>query len=993
MKRVWMMCAGLVLTAGAENMDLRGLWTFDDGTGTQITDASGNGNIGFAQGVKWDKGVNNAGLLFNSGGFVNAGNDSSLSPAEGLTVEAWVKMWNLPYKNYPEIITKKGSYAFRFAPGGKLSIELMVDGQAVELTSRRTEWPNSVWTHVAATYDGETLALYTDGVKDAEKKVSGKIDKSRSSLVIGSTDGKSRVPGRMDEVRVAGRGWSAQEVYDSYHEGAYQVAREDSTFPQFFEKKNRRVPEMAVPGFIWIDAEDFSDYGGWSMDTQFVPQMGSPYLLAAGIGNPVKDAVTTLTVPEAGTYRIWVRSKNWLKEHAPGTFKVAVNGKTLEKTFGAEASGKWVWEDGGTVKLEKGDAALALHDLTGFYGRCDAIVLTSDEKYTPPAELQAYKNERARLTGQSLEATFKGDYDVIVVGAGVAGINAAISSARTGAKTALIQDRPMIGGNNSLELGVVVSGPANHGKPNMRESGLNEEIGRVRAYNYHGKWSRGAELVAAAETNLTIFLNTHVNEVEMDGSTIKAVKAFNMVDGSRTRYTAKQFIDCTGDGWLGYYAGAEYRHGREARSEFNESHAPEQADHITMSGCLMTGHTLSYNTKKEKTPQPYSGSEWLWDLRPNGKNLEARNGFEGSHTYGRWWHENVGETDDLWDPENTRDELIVLNLSYWNWIKNYSSVKDEAANYRLTIIPIGNAKRETRRLVGDHILTQDDVLSARKFEDAVATGGWSLDVHHPKGIWSEEGPFDFNTQAPANPLPFRILYSRNINNLLFAGRQVSATHVALGNVRVQGTTGVLGQAVGTAAAMCTAKGINPRELYRSYIKELQQQLIKDDQYIIGLKNEDPADLARHATVSASSFMAGGEPGQVINGMSRIVGKKKNMWMSDPAQPMPQWLELDFGQAKRMNAIYVTLDTDLNDKRHASWEFKESERFVPESIREYSVKVLVNGRWQTVAEVEDNFQRRRIHRFPSLEVSKVRIHVQRTNGDKSARIFEVRAYNE
>lgn len=985
----------LLITASlTTHADTRGHWRLDDGTGTMVADLSGNGNDGVASNAKWDAGVKNSCLLFSHNGFVNCGNATNLSPRDGLTVETWLKPWNLPYDQYPSLITKKGSYEFRFAPGGKLSISLKIDGKDVELTSNNTEWPNSKWVHVAATYDGEEVALYVDGKKDAELPISGKIDTSHSDLFIGSYEGKTRTVGRMDEIRLAGSALNKAEIAASFHEGKFEIERVADNFSGYFSKKDKRQAEVVVPGTLWIDTEDFDSYGGWHMDTQFVPQMGSPYLMANGLGTPVEDAFTSINVPEDGKYRLWVRTRNWLKEAEAGTFNVSLGSKMADKTFGNDPRNGWVWEDGGTFELEQGETEFRLTDLTGFYGRCDALILTKDMAYVPASDLSGYKAERACRTGTSVMAEEMGDFDVIVVGAGVAGINAAISSARTGAKTALIQDRPMIGGNNSLELGVVVSGPANHGKPNARESGLNEEIGRERAYNFHGKWSQGAEIIAAKEKNLTIFLNTHVNEVEREGHRIKAVKAFNMVDGKRTRYTAKQFIDCTGDGWLGFYAGAQYRIGREARSEFNEDHAPEVADNITMSGCLMTGHTLSYNTTKMDTPQPYSGPDWLWDLTVNAEDIEGRNDFKGSHTYGRWWHENVGEVDDLWDPENARDQLIVLNLSYWNWIKNHSCLKGEAENYKLKIIPIGNAKRETRRLVGDHILTQDDILKNNPFEDRIAAGGWSLDIHNPKGIWSKRGPFDFNTYAPVNHLPFRILYSKNIENLMFAGRNVSTTHTALGNVRVQGTTGVLGQAVGTAAAMCVERDIDPRGLYQNHIIELQQQLLKDDQFILGLRNEDPDDLALMASISASSEMSAQFSAQnVISGITRVVDDEKNMWASDPKAPMPQWLELDFGKPTTMNAIYITFDTDLNDKRHASWEFTPEDRMVPESIRDYQMQVLENGKWKVIADVQNNYQRRRIHHFQTLETSKIRIMVSATNGDPSARIYEVRAYQE
>ncbi|MDF7825180.1 FAD-dependent oxidoreductase [Pontiellaceae bacterium B12227] len=989
---LWAASAVMAPAHAFENV--RGHWHLDDGVGMQITDASGHSNSGSAENVQWNAGVRHAGLLFEDKAFVNCGRDESLSPTAGLTIETWIKVWKPAFEKNAAIISKKGSYELRFAPGKKLSFLLNLNGNEVELTSTPLDWKNSDWYHVAATFDGRNTRLYLNGTLNSETKARGSITVSNSDLLLGASKNHAGLRGRMDEVRIAGQAFRTDEIMASYDEGKYELERQASNFSGYFTKKNKRKATPVIPGTLWIDAEDFDDYGGWWMDNQFVPQMGSPYLLAAGIGVPVEDAKTVITIPEKGAYRLWVRTRNWLKDHAPGKFNVRVGGIASGKTFGAENTSQWIWENGGTFQLKKGESELSLTDLTGFYGRCDALILTKDMDYRPASDLTAYKTERACHTGMSVLAKDAGDFDVIVVGAGVAGINAAISSARTGARTALIQDRPMIGGNNSLELGVVVSGPAHHGHPNAREGGLNEEIGRERANNFHGKWSQGAELIAAREKNLTIFLNTHVNEVERDGHRIKAVKAFNMIDGSRSRYTAKQFIDCTGDGWLGYYAGAQYRIGREARSEFNEDHAPEVADNITMSGCLMSGHTLCYNTKKLKEPEPFTGPDWLWDISVNAEDLEARRDFKGSHTYGRWWQENVGEVDDLWNPENARDELLILNLSYWNWIKNESSAKDEAANYRMTILPIGNAKRETRRLVGDYILTQNDVLGATPFDDAIGSGGWSLDIHNPQGIFSKRGPFDFNTHSPVNPLPFRMLYSKNIENLMFAGRNVSVTHTALGNVRVQATTGILGQAVGTAAAMCVAKETDPRGLYQEHIRELQQQLLKDDQYIIGLKNEDPDDLALAASVSASSEKSILFSAQnVINGVARIVGEEKNMWASDPNEAMPQSIQLDFGKPTPLTSVYLTFDTELNAKRHASWEHKPSERFVPESVRNYRIEVLNGSTWKTVAAVKNNYQRRRIHRFPELTASKVKVIVEKTNGDASARIYEIRAYNE
>lgn len=1129
----------------ASGQDIRGYWRMNHGTGTEIADASGNGNLAVGKSFAWAQGVNSAGVVLKEGGWINCGNDPSLSPSEAISIEAWVRPWKMNFSDHPAIVHKDGEYVLGFIPGNRLGFTLWLDGEQHTLGSMKTEWKDGAWVHVAATYDGEKMTLYVDGEQDHGVAAAGGIDAGRSFLYIGSANREHIFWNPIDEVRVAGRAFSPEEIRATHMAGRYEVDRADARFSAFFHKGEKRTPEAVVPGYLWVDAEDFEDYGGWWMETQFVPQMGSPYLMAAGTGTPVADARTTVRVDDAGTYKLWVRNKNWIRDYDPGTFGVMVGGTTSPVTFGTVDLEAWVWQDGGTFDLEAGEVELALRDLTGHYGRCDALLLTRDLTYTPPASLAGYQGECRRLTGANAGEMTVGDYDVVVVGAGVAGINAAIASSRSGARTALIQNRPMIGGNNSPEMGVPVLGPADYGKKNARESGLNEEAGREQAYHFHLKWSQGAERMAATETNLTIFLNTHVYDVERtDGFRITAVRAFDMIDGHLTRYTGDMFIDCTGDGWVGYYAGAELMRGRESRTMFGESKAPDQADIITMSGSLFHAHTLAYNSVDTGSPSPYEGPDWLWDLRYNTTNLQVRKRYEGTYRSGSWWHENRGTVDDLWDPEAARDGLVRVSLSYWNWMKNYSDHKDQAGNRRLLPVPVTNAKRETRRLVGDHILTQDEVLRAEPFPDRVAYGGWGLDIHHPEGIFSTEGPFDFNTPTPMHNIPFRILYSKNVPNLLFAGRNVSVTHVALGTVRVQGTTGVMGQAVGTAAAMCTRYGTDPRGLYASRMTELQQQLLKDDQYIIGLRNEDPADLARKATVTVSSEMPGQSfsrddviardkahllnherammfrlgrtprlgrvelllrsdrpeptkislrvraasamkdfssetdlttadalvppgseswvafevnrdvdapyawfvlpvmdriswvmmeegplgscrayrtrdgqwvanenefcafrldvpveypgafgPENIVGGISRVVGDEMNMWASDPVQAMPQWVELDFGESTGINAIYLTFDTDVNDAKHCTWEYKDSERMVPECVRDYRVMVETDSGWDTVAEVRNNYQRRRIHRFPALEASRVNVVIEATNGDPSARIYEIRAYRE
>jgi len=893
-----------------------------------------------------------------------------------------------------------------------------------------------------------------------------------------------------------------------------------------------RTIAAADDGTLWIDAEDFADYGGWLLDTQFVHLMGSAYLMAAGIGTPVADAVVEFDLPRGCAYRLWVRARNWLPEYTPGTFALVVNDVRIDHVFGAAPSDEWLWESAGPIELPAGTTRMALHDLSGYYGRCDALVLTPDLDYTPPSRVEAIRVERSRLTGLSLEPRDAGSFSVIVVGAGAAGSVASLASARMGAKTALIQNRPVLGGNASIELGVSIDGAASS-HPNARESGIIEEIGRIKARYGHAKMSEPFRIAAEAEPNLSIFLNQHVFAVDMaDEAHIAAVRAVDTLTGRIATYRAEVFVDCTGDGWVGHFAGAEYRLGREARDEFGEDLAPESGDTLTMSGCLMGGLSVSYRAEDLGRPTPYEPPEWAAQLPPADEfGRTPRNIVTGE-----WWLEHRGTVDDLWHAEQARDELLRITFGYWNYIKNVWPDRQRAANLALTYVPIVDAKRESRRLVGDYILTQNDVLGGRVFEDRISYGGWPLDVHHPEGIFSgKEGPFHSNPRVPIYTIPFRCLYSVNVENLLFAGRDVSVTHMALGSVRVQGTLAALGQAAGTAAALCAQRDVTPRDIYTDSIAEFQQILLKHDQYIPEIANEDPLDLARSATASASStcrfdrfsrgdvrptdehplnmpravmfptgavgqldaialllkseraesveivghlreaaesgqfalsedvavatatvppgaeswvrfeFRAtpktpyawiwlppcegvswrlmskaprgscrayGGDgrwtlvesqyyafyaepfvgvetdcrPENVINGVTRIVDERSNLWASNPDEGMPQWLELDFGRPQTFNAIYLTFDTDLNAPHHTA-------PMPAECVRDYDLAYLDGERWHVLESIKDNFQRRRVHRFAAVSAARIRLVVHATNGDPSARVFEIRVYNE
>lgn len=882
---------------------------------------------------------------------------------------------------------------------------------------------------------------------------------------------------------------------------------------------------------IWLDTLEFSNLGGWKEDTQFVHIMGSGYLIAAGEpGIPVEDAEVEIKILELGLYRAWVRCRNWVPQFSPGRFKLSVNGVLSDKDLGAMPSNEWIWEIAGDFNLEQGRNLIALNDLTGYYGRCSSIIFTTDYNYFPPRTIDGIHSERARIKGLSTAILDRGEFEVIVVGGGPGGIPSAVAAARMGVKTLLIHNRHILGGNASTEAGVGFDGASSR-QPNAREGGIAEEIRRIKEHEGIS-WTEALEIITSKEPNLTIDYNWHIIDAKTDGnSIITEVTALNVRTLEKYTCKGKVFIDCTGDGWLGYYACAKYRFGREARHEFDESMAPLQADTLTMSGCLMKGIT-----EDTGSPIAYILPEWAHKL-PEGDNLGRT--IHGMHLH--WWLETPNDYDDLWEGESARDELIKIWLGFFDYLKNSWDHKEKAVNHKLKHIGIFNARRESRRFIGDYILTQNDCMEGKSFEDTISHAGWPIDLHHPKGIFSgKEGPFFSNAHLPLVKIPFRCLYSVNINNLLFAGRDISVTHVALGTARVQNTIATMGQAAGTAAAMCIKYDITPRDIYSKRISELQQTLLKCDQYIPGLKNEDCLDLARNAEVHASSqskseicvlrlgkegdlmpldttraaFLPrgaekyiqsiyiklasqsdksveitmhlrkeadpdgyrsctdiksikalippkseswiefkvdcdidlrylwvwfdktediywrsynmvpldwsraeGGEfgrkwstimgqshcvllekpedlpancsPENVINGYSRVIDAEHYAWVSDPEEQLPQWIELIYEQPILANNIYLTFDTDMNNPPMLRHAFK----WVPTCAKDYEIHAFDGQKWTCLIAIKDNYLRRRIHKFDRQYIQKIKIIVTNTCGDKSARIFEVRMYNE
>lgn len=444
--------------------------------------------------------------------------------------------------------------------------------------------------------------------------------------------------------------------------------------------------------------------------------------------------------------------------------------------------------------------------------------------------------------------------DITVVGGGLAGVCAAVAAARLGQTVALVNNRPVLGGNSSSEVRVWVCGATAHGTHRYaRETGIMGEMFVENQYrNIDGNpyiWDLVVLETVRAERNISLFLNTDVHEVEAGGDederAIRSVTGWMMGSERRIRFESRMYLDCTGDGLVGFLAGAKYRIGREARHEYNEEWAPAAADDITL------GSTLLFYTKDAGHPVKFVPPSFAKDIAKTTIPMKRviRSGDNGC---AYWWIEWGGELDTVHDNERIRDELWAVIYGIWDYIKN--SGKFDAENMTLEWVGGIPGKREYRRFIGDYVLNQNDIIEQRPFEDRVAFGGWSIDLHPPQGMYSTESGSKHLHPDGNYHIPFRSLYSVNVSNMLMAGRDISASHVAFGTTRVMATCAVMGEAAGTGAALCVQKGVTPRELYRRHMKELQQIMLRQDASIIGLANEDPLDLARSARVTASSVL-------------------------------------------------------------------------------------------------------------------------------------------
>jgi hypothetical protein len=566
---------------------------------------------------------------------------------------------------------------------------------------------------------------------------------------------------------------------------------------------------LAAPAAeVLVEAEGFADHGGWTLDPQFLDVMGSPYLLAHGLGKPVANAATEVDFPQPGAYRLWVRTKDWVPSHHPGVFKVLLDGVELPPTFGDRGEG-WVWQDGGSVTIKNRRAKIELKDLTGFDGRCDALYFTTNKEFTPPAEPDAKMAAwRRKLFGLPETPPAAGTFDVVVVGGGIPGCSAALAAARLGLDVALIQNRPVLGGNSSTEVGI---------SPDGQNRSVVEEVNGARA-----------EKALRAQKNIDLRLNWHAFRVQKKGNRIEGVDAKNTATGQELRFSAPVFIDCTGMAAVGTLAGAEYRIGREAAAEFNESLAPKEADK------MHHGNTVVFCTRTADAPTTFPDVPWATAVAKDcaelgGQVCNQRDNIGGlTHywEYGQW-------LDPVKDAEHIRDHLFCAVYGAFANAKT----RDPKKNANLELAHVGHvpATGEGRRLMGDYILTENDIRSKGPFDDAVATCSGHFCLHYPGT------KYDFRLgdwkwlPVGSYPVPFRCLYSRNVENLMMAGKHISASHIAGSSTKTMINGGQMGVATGAAAMLCKKHQTTPRDVGKRHIQELQDVILERGEYRNALK--------------------------------------------------------------------------------------------------------------------------------------------------------------
>ncbi|KAF2140433.1 uncharacterized protein K452DRAFT_360043 [Aplosporella prunicola CBS 121167] len=579
----------------------------------------------------------------------------------------------------------------------------------------------------------------------------------------------------------------------------------------------------ALPNGILVEAEAFDSFGGWVLDSQFELEMGSPYLLAHGNGKPVADATTTITVSGATEYSVWVRAKDWVSSHHPGRFQLLINGVALDTEFGANDQ-DWSWQFGGRVQLQ-GETKLTLHDLTGFAGRCDAVFFGRDDTTPPPGGVDEESRAwRRRLRGLPDVPVDGGCFDVVVVGGGIAGCAAALTAARLGERVALVQDRPCLGGNASVETGLSPRGVTG---PLIKELSQRLDNGHICAQ----------QLLEAERTAILFLEHTVFHTVTRD-STILAIDARHGRNGREIRLSAPAFIDCSGRAWLGMLSGAQTLYGQESQAEFGESLAPVHHDN------MHHGNTVFFRTRMADRAVSFPAVPWATEVAKDYADLNGQleepgieNGFGPAVAPPPGTQPSVskamkGPLTHFWeygqflDPytqgEAIRDHLLRAIYGTFANVKNMAP--DTYPNLEFDWVAHVPAQGEFRRYEGDHVLTENDIRNHTHFDDAVVQNGGPLCLHYPGHAKYDfrlrHWEWDLRDMKPYD-VPFRCLYSKNISNLMMGGKHISATHVASSNTKFMGNGGQHGIATAAAASLCNRYLCAPRDLTAKHLPELK----------------------------------------------------------------------------------------------------------------------------------------------------------------------------
>ena len=480
--------------------------------------------------------------------------------------------------------------------------------------------------------------------------------------------------------------------------------------------------------------------------------------------------------------------------------------------------------------------------------------------------------------------------DFCVVGGGLAGICAAVAAAREGIRTVLVHDRPVLGGNASSEIRMWGCGAK--GK-DRKESGIVEEMLLENLYSNpernYSRWDTVLYSICRREKNLTLLLNTVCLDATVANDKINSIKAYSSVAQTWYNISAQVFADCSGDSILGVLSGAELRYGREAQSEFNESIAPEQSDRKTMGpSCLL-------QCRETTCDHDFIPPEWAYKYTDPGQFNYRDPELEGLQNF--WWIEVGGNADALHDVDKHRDELLKIAYGVFDYLKNSPQTREKYRKWTLEWVGFLPGKRESYRYVGDLIQNQNHVASGGGFDDLISYGGWPMDDHHPDGFYYPGEPNIFHPAPSPFGISYRTIYSKNINNLYCAGRNISVTHSALSSTRVMATCATLGQAAGTAASLAVKYNITPREVGTNHIAELQNILMKNDMFLPG-KRYKVAPVCAEAALSCEGLRSG---------MNRAFDGEDNSWHASSGSSV----EYRWQQPVKLRNTRLVFDSDLD----------------------------------------------------------------------------------